>query len=262
MLPLRLFRNPRFTGAGLSITVLFFALSGVVFLSSQIYQFVLGYSPLAAGVRALPSAAALVVFSPVGAALAKRAGVRVPVTLGLAAVTAGLLIFSQASASSGYGHYVLAMVIVSAGIGLAMSAATSASMRELPPAMAGVGSAVNDTTRNMGSVLGVAVFGSITASVFASRMGSSVGSLAAAAAGNPDHRPGSGADVLHAAASAFVTGADRAALAGAIAVAAGLVVAFRAFRPARVTAPAEAPAETVAEAPAETPARVLEAARG
>jgi len=263
MMPLRLFRNPRFTGAGLSITVLFFALSGVVFLSSQIYQFVLGYSPLAAGVRALPSAAALVVFSPVGAALAKRAGVRVPVTLGLAAVTAGLVIFSQASASSGYGHYVLAMVIVSAGIGLAMSAATSASMRELPPAMAGVGSAVNDTTRNMGSVLGVAVFGSIAASVFASRMGGgSLGAVVAAAGG----RPGSGPDVLHAAASAFVTGADRAVLAGAIVVAAGLVVAFRAFRPARVSAPAEAPAEAPtggpAGAPAEAQARVLEAARG
>src|SRR5215472_7580215 len=251
MLPLRLFRNPRFTGAGLSITVLFFALSGVVFLSSQIYQFVLGYSPLAAGVRALPSAAALVVFSPVGAALAKRAGVRVPVTLGLAAVIAGLLIFAQASASSGYGHYVLALVIVSAGIGLAMSAATSASMRELPLAMAGVGSAVNDTTRNMGSVLGVAVFGSITASVFASRMGGGSLGAVAAAAGS---RPGSGADVLHAAASAFVTGADRAVLAGAIVVAAGLVVAFRAFRPARASA--EAPAEVLAGAPGE--AGVLE----
>ena len=251
MLPLRLFRNPRFTGAGLSITVLFFALSGVVFLSSQIYQFVLGYSPLAAGVRALPSAAALAVFSPVGAALAKRAGVRVPVTLGLAAVTGGLLLFATASGSSGYGHYVLAMVIVSAGIGLAMSAATSASMRELPPAMAGVGSAVNDTTRNMGSVLGVAVFGSITASVFAGRMGSSAGSLGAAAAAG--HQPG-GASVLHAAASAFVTGADRAVLAGAIVVAAGLVVAFRAFRPVR------AAAEVSVEARAE--ARVLEAARG
>jgi MFS family permease len=250
MLPLRLFRNPRFTGAGVSITVLFFALSGVVFLSSQIYQFVLGYSPLAAGVRALPSAAALVVFSPVGAALARRAGVRVPVMLGLAAVTAGLLIFAQASASSGYGHYVLAMVIVSAGIGLAMSAATSASMRELPPAMAGVGSAVNDTTRNMGSVLGVAVFGSIAASVFASRMGSvSLGAAAAAA-----HRPCAGPDIWHAAASAFVTGADRAVLAGAIVVAAGLVVAFRAFRPVRAAVPAEVPA------PAEAP--VLEAARG
>jgi len=161
---------------------------------------------------------------------------------------------------------VVAMVIVSAGIGLAMSAATSASMRELPPAMAGVGSAVNDTTRNMGSVLGVAVFGSITASVFASHMGSAVGSLGAAVAAA--HRPGSGAGVLHAASSAFVTGADRAVLAGAIVVAAGLVVAFRAFRPARVPASAgvpaeaEASAEALAEGPAETPARVLEAARG
>ena len=150
------------------------------------------------------------------------------------------------------------MVIVSAGIGLAMSAATSASMRELPPAIAGVGSAVNDTTRNMGSVLGVAVFGSITASVFAGRMGG--GSLTAAVAAA--HRPGSGVDVLHAAADAFVTGADRAVLAGAIVVAAGLVVAFRAFRPVRAAAeaPAEVPAEIAAEVPAE--ARVLEAARG
>jgi len=169
------------------------------------------------------------------------------------------VVFSQASASSGYGHYVLAMVIVSAGIGLAMSAATSASMRELPPAMAGVGSAVNDTTRNMGSVLGVAVFGSIAASVFASRMGGgSLGAVVAAAGG----RPGSGADVLHAAASAFVTGADRAVLAGAIVVAAGLVVAFRAFRPARVAVSAEVPvpAEAPTEVTAEAPTRVLETA--
>ena len=250
MLPLRLFRNPRFTGAGVSITVLFFALSGVVFLSTQIYQFVLGYSPLAAGLRALPSAAALAVFSPLGAFLAKRAGVRVPVTLGLVAVTAGLLLFATASASSGYGHYIVAMVIVSAGIGLAMSAATSASMQELPPAMAGVGSAVNDTTRNMGSVLGVAVFGSIAASVFASRMAGSLGSArslgAAAMAG---HRPG-GAAVLHAAGSAFVAGADRAVLAGAIVVVVGVVIAFRAFRPVRPVRP-EAAAEVAADVAAE-----------
>ena len=261
MLPLRLFRNPRFTGAGVSITVLFFALSGVVFLSTQIYQFVLGYSPLAAGVRALPSAAALAVFSPLGASLAKRAGVRVPVTLGLAAVTAGLLFFATASASSGYGHYVLAMVIVSAGIGLAMSAATSASMRELPPAMAGVGSAVNDTTRNMGSVLGVAVFGSIAASVFASRMPGSFGSVGAAAAAAHHAGGASGAfgpAVLHAAASAFVAGADRAVLAGVIAAVAGALIAFRAFRPVRgvVEVPAAAPAALPAAAPAAAPAEV------
>ncbi len=155
------------------------------------------------------------------------------------------------------------MVIVSAGIGLAMSAATSASMRELPPAMAGVGSAVNDTTRNMGSVLGVAVFGSITASVFASRVGGFGGSLGAAVAAG--HRPG-GAGILHAAASAFVTGADRAVLAGAIVVVAGLVVAFRAFRPERAEVPAEAlaevPAEAVPAAAVPAAAPVLEAARG
>jgi EmrB/QacA subfamily drug resistance transporter len=252
MLPLRLFRNPRFTGAGVSITVLFFALSGVVFLSTQIYQFVLGYSPLAAGVRALPSAAALAVFSPLGSTLARRAGVRVPVTLGLAAVVAGLLVFGTASASSGYGHYVVAMVIVSAGIGLAMSAATSASMRELPPAMAGVGSAVNDTTRNMGSVLGVAVFGSIAASVFTSRMASvgaahGAGSVGAAVAMAHHAGGAAGAAVLHAATSAFVAGADRAVLAGVIAAAVGALIAFRAFRPAPTSVPASASASASAE---------------
>jgi len=237
LLPLHLFRNPRFTGAGVTITVLFFALSGAVFVNSQILQFVLGYSPLAAGVRALPSAAALAVFSPLGAALAKRAGVRAPVALGLAVVTAGLVLFATASAGSGYGHYILAMVIVCAGIGLAMSAATSASMQELPPAMAGVGSAVNDTTRNMGSVLGVAVIGSITASVFASRMAGvahgTVRSLGAAAAAG--HHAG-GASLAHAADSAFITGVDRAVLAGAIATLAGLLIAFRTLRTARRTA--------------------------
>jgi EmrB/QacA subfamily drug resistance transporter len=239
MLPLHLFRNPRFTGAGVTITVLFFALSGAVFVNSQILQFVLGYSPLAAGVRALPSAAALMVFSPLGAALAKRAGVLAPVALGLAAVTAGLVLYATASATSGYGHYITAMVIVCAGIGLAMSAATATSMQELPQAMTGVGSAVNDTTRNMGSVLGVAVIGSITSSVFASRMASAFGAHGPAgslgAAATAAHRAGGaqGAALLHTIDASFVSGVDRAVLAGAIATLAGLVIAFRTLRPAR-----------------------------
>jgi len=157
-----------------------------------------------------------------------------PATLSI--ITGGLALFATASAASGYGHYILAMVIVCAGIGLAMSAATAASMQELPPAMAGVGSAVNDTTRNMGSVLGVAVIGSVTASVFASRMAhlghGTLGSVGAAAVAA--HRAGGahGADVLHAAASAFVAGADRAVLAGAIATLAGVLIAFRTLRTA------------------------------
>jgi EmrB/QacA subfamily drug resistance transporter len=246
MLPLHLFRNPRFTGAGVTLTVLFFALSGAVFVNSQILQFLLGYSPLAAGVRALPSAAALAVFSPLGASMAKRAGVLAPVALGLAAVTAGLVLFATATAASGYGHYILAMVIICAGIGLAMSAATSASMQELPPAMAGVGSAVNDATRNMGSVLGVAVIGSITASVFADRIAhvahGTIGSVGAAA--EAAHHAGGayGTALLHETASAFVAGADRAVLAGAIATLAGLLIVFRTLRTRRTGA--QAPAES------------------
>jgi fucose permease len=233
VLPLTLFRSRRFTGAGVSITILFFALSGAVFMTTQIYQFVLGYSPLAAGLRALPSAAALAVFSPLGAWLAKRSGVLVPVTLGLAAVAAGLAIFATGSAASGYGHYVVAMVIITGGIGLAMSAATSASMQELPPAMAGVGSAVNDTTRNMGSVLGVAVFGSISASVFASRMAAAhATATSVGAAAMMAHKAGGsyGADLMHNAASAFVSGANHAAIAGAIAAVAGTLIALTTFR--------------------------------
>ena len=159
--------------------------------------------------------------------------------LGLAAVTGGLALFATASAASGYGHYILAMVIVCAGIGLAMSAATAASMQELPPAMAGVGSAVNDTTRNMGSVLGVAVIGSVTASVFASRMAhlahgtaGSVGAAVAAAHRAGGARGAHGTVLLHAIDGAFVAGADRAVLAGAIATLAGVLIAFRTLRAA------------------------------
>jgi MFS family permease len=123
-------------------------------------SFVLGYSPLAAGVRTLPSAAALAIFSPLGARVARRFGTRIPVVIGLATMTAGLGLFATAGASSSYAHYVTAMVILCAGMGLAMAPATESVMRGLPPALAGIGSAVNDATRNLGSVLGVAVIGS------------------------------------------------------------------------------------------------------
>jgi hypothetical protein len=153
---------------------------------------------------------------------------------------------------------------VSSGIGMAMSPATSATMQELPPAMAGVGSAVNDTTRNMGSVLGVAVFGSIAASVFASRMAQlahgSIGSVGAAV--EVAHHVGGayGAALMHAAASAFVAGADRAVLAGAIATALGVLIAFRtlgARRPAPASVEILVPAEAAVPAEVTGPAEAL-----
>jgi hypothetical protein len=133
------------------------------------------------------------------------------------------------------------MIVLSAGMGLAMAPATDSVMHRLPPALAGVGSAVNDATRNLGSVLGVAVIGSVAASAYASHLGAfraagpgataiarqSLGAAAAIArnVGGPH-----GADLYHTAAAAFVTGADRGVLVAAAATLTGMIVAARALR--------------------------------
>jgi EmrB/QacA subfamily drug resistance transporter len=246
MMPVGFFANPRFASASASVTLLFFALSGIVFLTTQVYQFVLGYSPLQAGLRSLPSAAVLAVVSPLSAQLAKRAGTRLPVTLGLVMVTAGLADYATATASSGYLHYVIAMSVLSAGVALAMAPCTTAVMQAIPPAQAGIGSAVNDTTRNIGSVLGVAVLGSITASVFASRMTGAAHTVGAHLAGASGHAATSSigavvaiahrmsaaaaAPLVHTADAAFVAATVHAAVAAAIVTAIGAVVAYRSLR--------------------------------
>src|SRR5215831_18729728 len=241
MLPLALFRDRAFAGAAAAIMLLFFALTGGVFLLTQIYQFVLGYSPLAAGLRTLPSAAMLAIASPVGARIARRFGTRVPVVAGLTLMTGGLALFATATAGSTYGHYVTAMIILSAGIGLAMAPATESVMHRLPPALAGVGSAVNDATRNLGSVLGVAVVGSVAASAYASHLGAfhaagpaaataARGSIGAAAAIAHHIGGAAGATLFRDAATAFVTGADRGILVAAAATLTGIIVAARALR--------------------------------
>ncbi len=240
MLPLILFRDRRFSGAAFAIMLIFFALTGGIFLLTQIYQFVLGYSPLAAGLRTLPSAAALAICSPLGTRIARHFGTRVPVFIGLATMTAGLGLFATATASSTYAHYVTAMVILCAGMGLAMAPATESIMHELPPAMAGVGSAVNDATRNLGSVLGVAIVGSVAAAAYSSRLaGFAAGHQAATAArqsvgaatviarrvgGSP------GAALFHEATAAFVSGTDRGILVAAAATLTGAIIAARALR--------------------------------
>jgi EmrB/QacA subfamily drug resistance transporter len=239
MLPVGFFRDRRFSTASGTVTILFFAMAGVLFLTTQVYQFVLGYSPLAAGLRALPSAVALAALSPLSTRLSQRYGLRLTATLGLLVVTAGLLFYSTATAADGYGHYVIAMVTLSSGVGLAMAPATTAIMHSVPLPQAGIASAVSDTTRNIGIVLGVAVTGSVAASVFSARMaaaGLPARSLAAVASRAYAHRvpaahgAPAAANLLHVASGAFVAGADRGALVAAAITALTAVIAFRALR--------------------------------
>jgi EmrB/QacA subfamily drug resistance transporter len=170
LLDVGLFRNPRFSAASSTVMVLFFALFGFLFLATQYLQFVLGYSPLAAGVRVLPYAAAMIGFASVSAKLVSMFGTKRVATAGMLLFAVGLAVAATVAVDSGYGRLAVAFVLMGAGMGLAGAPATESIMNSLPPARANIGSAVNDTTRELGGALGVAVVGSIMSSLYAAQL--------------------------------------------------------------------------------------------
>jgi EmrB/QacA subfamily drug resistance transporter len=180
MLDVRVFANRAFSAASGSVAVVFFALFGSLFALTQYLQLVQGYSTLAAGVRALPFALAMGAVSPLSSVVAKRAGVRVVVPAGLALMAAGLLWLSEVSPATSYAHIAIALVLMGTGMALVMSPASESIMSALPQAQAGIGSAVNDTVREVGGALGVAVVGSLVSASY--RSGLAVTGLAPAMA--------------------------------------------------------------------------------
>jgi hypothetical protein len=174
MLDVGLFRNPRFTAASGSVTVGFFTLSGFSFLITQYFQFVKGYTPLGTGVRILPVATSLAVASVLGTKLAVKIGNKAVVASGLLLTGAFLFWVATVSQSTPYAVLVGQMLMGGGGLGLISAPATEAIMGVVPKEKAGVGSAVNDATRLFGATLGVAVIGSIAASLYASHLGATL----------------------------------------------------------------------------------------
>jgi EmrB/QacA subfamily drug resistance transporter len=174
MLDVGLFRNPRFTAASGSITIAFFTLAGFTFLITQYFQFVKSYSPLGTGVRLLPVATSIAVAAILGTKLAVRVGNKAVVATGLALFGSVLYWIAANSASTPYAVIAAQMVLGGSGLGLITAPATEAIMGVVPTEKAGVGSAVNDATRLFGAALGVAVVGSIAASLYRSRLTSSI----------------------------------------------------------------------------------------
>jgi fucose permease len=166
MLDLRFFRNPRFTAAASSITLIFFVMFGMIFVLTQYLQSVVGYSPLEAGVRMLPWALVYMISAPRSARLVEHWGHRRVVSTGLGVVAGGLALLSRSGLHANYGMLALSLVITAAGMGMVTAPSTGAIVSSLPLNKAGVGSAVNDTTRELGGALGVAVVGSILASLY------------------------------------------------------------------------------------------------
>jgi EmrB/QacA subfamily drug resistance transporter len=162
MLDVRFFKNPRFTGASIAVTLIFFAMFGVMFFLTQYLQDVVGFSALKAGLAFTPLAVMMMVCAPNSARLTRRFGTKLVVTFGMVTITVSLLLLSRATVHSGYLLVGIVLGLLGAGIGFGMSPATESIMGSLPLAKAGVGSAVNDTTRQVGGALGVAILGSIT----------------------------------------------------------------------------------------------------
>jgi predicted MFS family arabinose efflux permease len=171
MLQMTVFKNARFTAASMTITLTFFALFGSLFLMTQYWQLVHGYSPLQAGVRLLPHAATMMIVAPLSARLVERSGTKRVVLTGLALIATGLLLLSTIATDTPYVVVISYFVVMASGMGMTMAPATESVMGSLSRDMAGVGSAINDTTRQVGGALGVAIIGSVVSSIYASRIG-------------------------------------------------------------------------------------------
>jgi EmrB/QacA subfamily drug resistance transporter len=171
MLDVRLFRNMRFTAASGSVTVAFFTLFGFIFLITQYFQFLQGFGPLSTGIHLLPVASSVAVSSVIGTRFAVQIGTKAVVTLGLLCI-AGFYAWVAAAITPHTSYTVIAvqMVLYGTGLGLTTAPATEAIIGAVSMHKAGIGSAVNDATRLLGGTLGVAILGSIYASLYGSRL--------------------------------------------------------------------------------------------
>jgi EmrB/QacA subfamily drug resistance transporter len=171
LLPVRIFEDLRFSAASVSVTAGFFALFGFVFLITQYFQLIRGYGPFEAGLRTLPVAISIAVASVLSPRLVDRIGTKLVVAGGLALMATAFFWVSFASTTTPYAEIVMQMVLLGSGLGSTTAPATESIMGSLSADKAGVGSAVNDTTRELGGTLGVAVIGSVFSSIYIGALG-------------------------------------------------------------------------------------------
>lgn len=238
MLDVRLFGIPAFGTSALVLTLVFFSLMGMFFSMSQLMQLVWGYSPLGSAVRMLPVSVVMVLVAPRSAALAARFGKRKVVAGGMASTAVGVLVMSFVSVTPSYLILLVGIAVMAGGIALAMSPTTDLLMSAVPREKAGMGSAMNDTTRELGSSLGVAVFGSLLASRYAHALTPSITALSGApreltvgSLGGALQVAGSlgqdGSALAAAAKDAWVSGFRLSLIVGAIVVAVAAFIANR-----------------------------------
>jgi MFS family permease len=208
MLDVRHFRSRRLSAGSVSIFIQFFAFFGFTFVALQYLQGVRGDSPIRAALSVLPLAATMMPTARITPKLVARFGARAVCVTGLVLVAAGLAVISRVGTASPYWPLVAGLVPLGIGMGAAMTPATAAITEGLPAAQQGVGSALNDLSREVGGALGIAVIGSIVTAVYRGNL-----HLTGVPAGLADKARGSFALAIHAggpvkatASSAFADG--------------------------------------------------------
>ena len=166
MLPLHFFRNRDFTGSVVVLGLLFF--SGIVtfFFLTQYFQLIQGRSPFETGLMILPNAGAIVVASGIAQYALPRIGPRRLVTAGVLIMALGLWLFTGVDASTSTLTLITYIMVFGFGFGLAAQPLTDTVMAAVPVEDAGIGSAINDVSRELGAALGVAILGSIVSGFY------------------------------------------------------------------------------------------------
>ena len=170
MLDMKFFSIPRFGIGALGVTAVFLAMFAMFFLMAQYLQSVRGYSPLRSGFATLPFAAVMIALSPRGPMFGAKYGTRRVVGFGFCVLPVALVLLSLITTTSPYWFIALSLMAMATGAALCIPTLSSGIVLSLPLDKAGVGSAVNDTTREVGGAIGIAVLGSILSSHYRSGM--------------------------------------------------------------------------------------------
>ncbi|MEU1401866.1 MFS transporter [Streptomyces sp. NPDC005728] len=239
MVPLVLFKHRNFSGGSLSLALVQIGNGGLLLVLTQYLQFVLGYSPIRAGLAFLPLAVTAIIGNTAGVKVAAKIGNRFVILSGMLVMVACFALLTTVDAGSGFTVPAIALGLLGLGAGAAMPAAVGALMGTIPADKAGVGSALNDTVQQAGTALGIAILGSLLSSGYTDRMPADAPaparqSIAGAVA---TARPG----LLRTAREAFTSSMSTTFALSALGVLAAAVLATLVMRDDKPEQPAESP---------------------
>jgi EmrB/QacA subfamily drug resistance transporter len=237
MLDMNLFKNRAFSVSSLTLILVFLAMSGVFFSMSQLLQLILGYSALESSLRMIPLMLPMMALGPFIPSIVKKIGARNVIAIGLTMTAVAFLVMATWNKDMTYWHLFGTMFFMMAGISAAMTPGTNILIASVPRNRSGMGSAMNDSTRELGSALGVAVLGAVisasyehqirdTAAKFAGPIKEGLESSLAVALQVAEKLGPMATQVSDAAKDAFMTGLTHAALVAAVIIFGAAVIAF------------------------------------